>query len=61
MNIQSLPLLFLTACLAVSGCGSDTPTVPTDQSEMEAYLEEHPELVISDEELNSEPESGDID
>ncbi|WP_372720872.1 hypothetical protein [Novipirellula sp.] len=55
MNKIRLTLLSLPACFAMVGCGSDAPTVPTDQDEMQAYIDEHPELNISDEELNAEP------
>ncbi|GAA4462182.1 hypothetical protein [Novipirellula rosea] len=55
MNKIRLTLLSLTACFVMVGCGSDAPTVPTDQDEMQAYIDEHPELNISDEELNAEP------
>ncbi|GAA5508393.1 hypothetical protein [Novipirellula caenicola] len=54
-----LSLLSLTACCAMVGCGEDTATVPTDRDEMQAYIDAHPELNISDEELNAEPPSED--
>ncbi|EMI21670.1 secreted protein [Rhodopirellula maiorica SM1] len=57
MNKIRLRLLPLIACVAIVGCGSDAPTVPTDQDEMQAYIDAHPELNISDEELNAEPAS----
>ncbi len=55
MNKIRLLLLSLTACFTMVGCGSDAPTVPTNQDEMQAYIDEHPELNISEEELNAEP------
>lgn len=49
--------MFVCAFFTV-GCGSEAPTVPMDQNEMQAYIDEHPEMNITDEELNSQPEPG---
>ncbi|TWT78885.1 hypothetical protein CA13_02820 [Planctomycetes bacterium CA13] len=55
---SSISLIVVLTFLSMAGCGSETPTVPTDQNEMQAYLDEHPEMIVTDEELNAEPEPG---
>ncbi|MCM2372613.1 hypothetical protein [Aporhodopirellula aestuarii] len=51
---SSISLIVVFVVLSVTGCGSEEPTVPVERDEMKAYLEEHPEMVISDEELNAQ-------
>ncbi|WP_286177973.1 hypothetical protein [Stieleria mannarensis] len=56
---RNLTLSSLLLCLAcVFGCSKDTPTVSTDSNEIEAFLAENPELNISMEELDAQPETG---
>ncbi|EMI52027.1 hypothetical protein [Rhodopirellula sallentina] len=54
MRIQ-IALSLATVVLLSAGCEAEKPSVPFERSEMSAYLDEHPELVISDEELNAQP------
>ncbi|QEF98548.1 hypothetical protein Mal15_26000 [Stieleria maiorica] len=55
-NLILSSLLLFLAC--VFGCSKDTPTVSTDSNEIEAFLAENPELNISMEELDAQPEPG---
>ncbi|MBB3208153.1 hypothetical protein FHS27_003980 [Rhodopirellula rubra] len=52
---SSIFLSTVFALVFIAGCEPAEPAVPVERDEMRAYLDEHPEMVISDEELNKQP------
>ncbi len=55
-TIKLLSVLLCVCC--VFGCSEKAPTVSTNSNEIEAFLAENPELDISMEELDAQPEPG---
>ncbi len=55
-TIKLLSVLVCACC--IFGCSEKAPTVSTNSNEIEAFLAENPELDISMEELDAQPEPG---
>ncbi|QDT11468.1 hypothetical protein [Planctomycetes bacterium K23_9] len=56
--MQNFIPLAIAMAFSITGCGPDVASVPTDSSAMQSYIDQHPEMNITDEQLNSQPEPG---